>query len=310
MPSDTSNDLLQRGFAFAPSAAVAVLAVGALCVHVVRLRRRKRRELFSGPGSSQSDVVLLLQSRPMPYVTSSSPFTLKMETYLRMAGIPYEVDKSPELQIMAKSPTQKIPCIVYHGQVIPDSSRIIDFLRAEFGVFLDADLTAEEQAITTLVQRTLEGSLYFVALYYRWIEDAGFAYVLKNYLTDMPGLVKRFLFMHIRKAVSAQAFAQGISRYPPEYVATISERDVAAVAQMYGNDPNKVFFFGHDKPTSIDATVFGFVAGIVFIEFDNPTRQHFLHHPNLVRYAKRLMERYYPTLAQKAFSLLPSSSEY
>jgi glutathione S-transferase len=98
---------------------------------------------------------------------------MKVETWLRMAGIPYEpraIGGPP------KSTTGKVPYIERpDGSRLSDSTVIIDTLARERNVTLDDGLTAEERALSTAIQRTFEESLYFAVLYERWVDAAGWA---------------------------------------------------------------------------------------------------------------------------------------
>lgn len=52
-----------------------------------------------------------------------SPFVLKLETYLRMAKIPYEVDKTDPISVKGKS-----PWITLNGEHIADSQLCVEYL--------------------------------------------------------------------------------------------------------------------------------------------------------------------------------------
>lgn len=57
------------------------------------------------------------------YLPSVSPFVLKLETYLRFAKLPYEVDK-----VDIWGPKDKTPWVSYDGQLLADSQFIIELL--------------------------------------------------------------------------------------------------------------------------------------------------------------------------------------
>jgi glutathione S-transferase len=52
-------------------------------------------------------------------------------------------------------------------------------------------------------------------------------------------------------------------------------------------------YFCGDKPTTYDATVYAFAAGILCPAFDNEVRGHAETKPNLTSYANRLKEQYW-----------------
>jgi glutathione S-transferase len=86
-------------------------------------------------------------------VPNVSPFCCKLETWLRIAGLPYEVVDTPDPR---KGPKGKVPFIEDDGVRIGDSSLIIDHLVKTRGVDPDARLDAVQRATALLAQRTLE----------------------------------------------------------------------------------------------------------------------------------------------------------
>lgn len=127
-------------------------------------------------------------------VPSESPFCLKLETWLRMAGIAYE---SIAVGGPPKSKTGKVPCIEREdGSLLADSTAIIEVLTQERGITLDADRTPRQRAEMLLVQRTLEAHTYFVGLMQRWCDhwpqtrDAYFGEILgdEDYFFGSPGV--------------------------------------------------------------------------------------------------------------------------
>src|SRR5687768_4913060 len=110
--------------------------------------------------------IVLWQMRPLWGIPNPSPFCMKVETWLRMAGLPYE---AREIEGPPRSQSGKLPYIERpDGSLLWDSSVIIDTLTRERNVTLDAELSADQRAIGTLLQRTFEENLYFVAVYDRW----------------------------------------------------------------------------------------------------------------------------------------------
>src|SRR5207249_3083662 len=77
----------------------------------------------------------------------------KLETWLRIAQVPYEVVDTPDPR---KGPRGKLPFIEDAGVRIADTSVIVDHLVKTRGVNPDARLDDSQRAIALLVQRTLE----------------------------------------------------------------------------------------------------------------------------------------------------------
>ena len=83
--------------------------------------------------------VYLIQIPISPHVRSISPFALKLESWLRKNGIPFENRFSRHL-----NNRHQTPYIEYNGKVYPDSNLIIHFLKEEFKIDPDEHLSVEE----------------------------------------------------------------------------------------------------------------------------------------------------------------------
>ena len=94
-------------------------------------------------------------------IPNLSHFCCKLETYLRLADIPYQMVKS----IPTKAPKGKLPFIEDGNQSIADSDLIIQHLKQAYGDKLDADLTPSEKAISLSMQRLLEDHLFWITMY-------------------------------------------------------------------------------------------------------------------------------------------------
>ncbi len=103
-------------------------------------------------------------------IPNLSPFCCKLETWLRIAGVPYEIVETPDPR---KGPKRKLPFIEDSGVRIADTSIIIDHLKRTRDVDPDARLDASQRATALLVQRTLEEHYAFVVAYTHLVRDEG-----------------------------------------------------------------------------------------------------------------------------------------
>lgn len=97
-------------------------------------------------------------------IPNLSHFCCKLETYLRLAGIPYQMFES----IPPKAPQGKLPFIEEGDNKIADSDLIIRYLKQQYGDRLDTDLNPSQQAIRIAMQRLLEDHLFWITMYTRW----------------------------------------------------------------------------------------------------------------------------------------------
>ncbi|TSA11579.1 MAG: glutathione S-transferase family protein [Betaproteobacteria bacterium] len=217
---------------------------------------------------------------------NASPFCMKVETYLRMAGIDYATRYG---MYQLRAPKKKLPYIDDGGRIVADSHLIIDYLKSAYGDPLDATLTPAQRALGTVILRLLEDSLYWVLLYARWIAEPGWSMTRPAFFGKLPLPLRWFVPLLARRSLRQQLHAQGIGRHQPAEIYAIGSADIAALSQLLGEQP---FFLGAE-PSSIDAAAYAFLANILDVPLDMPLRQAALSHANLPAYCSRMRARYY-----------------
>jgi glutathione S-transferase len=220
----------------------------------------------------------------------ASPFVMKVETYLRMTGQKYEVVTGD----VRKAPRAQLPFVDIDGKRIPDSTAIVEHLEGLRPDKLDAHLSPKQRAVALAFKSMLEEYLYFGLLFMRWATDDGwtvFQPVLRTMLGSMgvPALMQGLVSKTARKQTVGRAKAQGIGRKPRAEVVATCTALVDALAEELGDHS---YFLG-DKPTTLDATVYAFAAGLLCPAFDNELRKHAAAKKNLVAYASRIHEKYW-----------------
>lgn len=226
----------------------------------------------------------LYQFRPLWGLPNFSPFCMKLETYLRLAGLPYEVVKGEHV---FNSPSGKLPYIRDRGRVVTDSSQIIDYLKAQYGDPLDERLTPAQRATALAFQRLVEESLYWAALYSRWLDARNWPSVRQAVFGHLSPPLRRLVPAMARAKLRRDARGQGIGRHGEDELYAIGCHDVDAVATALGEQP---YFLG-DAPTSIDATMFGFLANLIWVPLDSPIKRQAAKYPQLDAYCRRMWAR-------------------
>jgi glutathione S-transferase len=215
-----------------------------------------------------------------------SPFCMKVETYLRMIGEPYEV-KSANPQ---KAPKGKLPFIKDGGIVVSDSSLIVQHLVKTRGDKLDKGLSPQDRALAHLVRRTLEEGLYFCMVYARWVDEVGWGAGKAELFKDMPAIARALIPGVARRMIKKQVHSQGTGRHAPEDIYAMAAEDMDALAQILGDKP---YFLG-DSPTSVDATAYAFLALMLWSPLPEAVKAAVTKHANLVAYGERMKAKYYP----------------
>ena len=235
-------------------------------------------------------MIELYQFPPMWGLPNFSPFCLKLETWLRMANLPYQ---APKCGIpLGKAPKHKLPYIVDRGQSIGDSSLIIDYLKATYGDTLDNSLSPQQLAVSAAFLRLIEENLYWPVLYSRWLDPRNRQIIARKVFGRLPPLIRNLVPLLVRRKMRRDMLGQGIGRHGEAEMYAIGCRDLDAVALFLDDKP---FFWG-ETPTSIDAVVFGFIANLLWAPIDNPIKAHAARYPQLDAYCRRMWDRYYPEL--------------
>lgn len=234
-------------------------------------------------------MIKLYQFKPAFGLPNASPFCMKLETYLRMAGLAYECPRGADVR---KAPKGKLPYIEdseHGGKVVSDSSFIIDYLKQTYGDKLDAHLTERERAQALAIRRMFEENTYWAAIYSRWIEDAGFEKTRAVFFDGMPFPLKQIVPPLARRAIRAQFRGHGMGRHSREEIYAIGCQDIRAAAHLLGDQP---YFMG-ELPSSLDATAYAFLANVLWVPLASPLLDEAKRHANLEAYCQRMKARYF-----------------
>ena len=216
----------------------------------------------------------------------TSPFVIKTEVQLKMAGLAYErVSATPP-----QAPNGKLPYIDDHGEAVSDSTFIRAHVERKYSVDLDAGLDSRQRAQAWAIERLLEDHLYFAMVWFRWIDPDNFAKGPAHFADSAPEADRAQLRHDMQARKASDLHAQGIGRHAPERIAELGERSIDALAQLLGDKP---YLMG-ESPSGVDATAFGILASVLAPLFDTPLRRAVEVRPNLVAYVARMMQRHYP----------------
>jgi len=212
---------------------------------------------------------------------SASPFCIKLETYLKLTKIPYEIKITNDPR---PAPKGKLPFIKDGDKIIADTSLIIEYLKKTYGDKLDTNLTPEQKSIATAVQRLCEEHLYWLIVYDRWVADSGWKVINPVFFSILSGPIKWFLPNIIRKKQKKACYIQGIGRFSDEERFALGKQNIDAIVNLLGSKP---YFFG-DQPTSIDATLWGMITPLLNTPIPSKLREYAGNIPVLVEYDKRM----------------------
>jgi len=216
-----------------------------------------------------------------------SPFVVKIETYLRMADIPYE--KTSELSGLRKAPKGKLPFITDGNNTVADTEFIIAYLKDQHQVDLDRWLSKAAQRQAYLIRKSLDENMYWCLVYSRWAVDEVWSTYKKALFAKMPGLLRTLLPPVVRRGMMKTLKQQGVGRHSLDEVKIITHQTFSALSSILADQP---YFFG-EQPCSLDASVFAFIGGFIQIELETPFTALALQHNNLVDFCDRVRTTYF-----------------
>lgn len=255
----------------------------------------------------KEDHIYLVQFPRCGSIVSTSPFAIKLETWLRFTKLPY-TNVSNEFTI--GSVKGQIPFIELNGQQFADSQAVIEMLIEKYKIQIDAGLTERQQAEVRAFKVFIEESLQRVVVYDRSQDNTWFA-TPDGFIENLTG-IKRYGFQYfvngqIRKQLRDMLYAQGMGRNSPAEVDAIAKKNLTALSVLLGD---KNYLYG-DAPTTIDATLFGTLVSLYDPPLNSKEIKPFMESstPNLVAFIKRVKEEYWPDYEKLCKELLMNSTD-
>ena len=223
-------------------------------------------------------MLTLITFAPALGLRCPSPFGMKAETLLVMSGLSYE----RKFGDVRKAPRSKLPVLGDGDRLIPDTSHIQSYLEDEKGIDFDGHLNAKQLATATAFRRLVEEHLYFINVHFRWTENADS--VRDSFFKPIPKLMRGMIFNMVQKKLIKTLDLQGIGRHSRDEIIKLGIEDVQALAAQLGDNP---YFMGK-KISSVDASVYGALHGLIDCQHDTPIQQECHRHENLIAYTTRM----------------------
>jgi glutathione S-transferase len=212
-------------------------------------------------------------------VPDNNGYGLKVFAFLRLNGIAFRHEHVFDASV---APRGQLPYIVDGGETVGDSDTIIAHVIAKHRLTIDAALTKVQRDMSHLITRMLD-DLYWVMSYSRWKDERFWPAFRDALLRQHPSLTE----VGLRKAQEfnfQRYHFQGIGRYAPDAAYARGLADLQVLADLI---PANGYVHG-EKPTSIDAGVYGFIANIYFYDIETPLKQFVVSHANIVRHCRAI----------------------
>ncbi|CAG7728046.1 unnamed protein product [Allacma fusca] len=228
------------------------------------------------------DVVVLHHTKRGKTVPNLSPFALKLETYLRMANIPYQVDDT-----FPFGPKGKTPWVTLNGEHLADSQFILETLAKKYNKTI-GNYNEEQRALGHVSRITADEHLYWGMTTWRYVfgDPKDLSQVF-----DLPPAALTAFARATQKRVKTSSFYQGTGRHSLEEIFHLMKSNLRALSVILGK---KKFFLG-DEPSEVDCSIFGAVAQYLWGLPGAPYAE-FIHDelPNLEEYSIRMKEHFWP----------------
>ena len=231
--------------------------------------------------------VILHQLPPVKEIVSRSPQCLALETFLKMAKIPYANEYEDKAQDVTKETKGKIPYIEYKKKKVEGLKNCLNFLKEEFAVDTDKHLTPKEEAIAYAFRTMIEESTNWSLVYYRWVDNYGESKKMFSKLPPVLNVVSPKMFQNkCKKSIESHV----IGRHNREELYNIAEQDLSSLSAFL---EGKEYFMG-DRPVSFDAIVFGLLANFDYGTVNSP-QQTLIREKlsNLHAFCERMKEKFW-----------------
>jgi len=227
-------------------------------------------------------MIKLYKFGPAFGLRETGPFVLKLMTYMRLAGIPFEevVQGDPR-----KAPKKKIPYIEDGDKTIGDSTFIIKHLKSKFGDPLAEGFSAEQLAAGHALKVMLEERTYWAGMIYpRWVKTDHHNLIANTFFGEIPKFIRMPIFRTIAKGQKKAVDAHGIGRHTDAEIYGLGLDDVKTVEAFLGD---KKFILG-DRPAEVDATTYAFLSGMAADVFPTPIQTYIKSSETLDGYLSRM----------------------
>ena len=220
-------------------------------------------------------------------VVDASPFVVKVDLFMRMAGIEFESEN--DFNNLKKSPKGKLPFIEDNGKKVGDSAQILNYLTQTYHLSLDDHLTEQQKAQAMLATHCIDESLYWCLVYSRWIHEPTWQVIKEGFFSKLPIPIKWFLPSVIQKDVKKTLHRQGYGRHSMDELVDKSDQVFSSLSMILGDND---YFFG-DTPSSFDAVAYSILCEFISFDFENPFINKARQYDNLVAYCQRIEAKYY-----------------
>lgn len=231
-------------------------------------------------------MITLYKFGPAFGLPDASPFCIKAELLLKMAGLDYETN----LKGFNKAPYGKLPYINDDGETIADSSFIAWHIASKYGHDFNANLSARDAGVGWAVAKMCDEQLYWVVVYDRWVPDHNFEKGPKTFFTPVPALIRPLVIAMVRRGTKKSLKGHGIGRLEAGKIHELGRRGVDAVSDILGD---RKYMLG-DTVSLADASVYAMLHPMRSEMFETPMVAYIEAKKPLAAYLDRMTAEWFP----------------
>lgn len=238
-------------------------------------------------------MIMLSQSDRSPRLPSASPFCLKLESWLRLAGLPYTLMEAHEHQGSSKRALPRV--ISESGRTMEGLRRVMLHVRSEARTDPDSWLSTDERVFSQAVGHLYSDWLVPAMVWLGWVQEESWpglrAICLSQDGENLPAPADP-LRDHLNLRIDELAQREN----EREKVEELVLREIESLADFLGSKP---FFFG-DQPSSVDCTLFALMVVSASAPAESPLAQFAQSSYRIGDYVRRMITRLYPEMQAQA----------
>lgn len=231
-------------------------------------------------------MITLYKFGPAFGLPDASPFCIKTELLLKMAGLEYDTN----LKGFSKAPYGKLPYITDDGEVIADSTFIARHIANKHGHDFNAGLSARDAGVGWAIAKLCDEQLYWVVVYDRWVPDHNFENGPKNFFKPVPAPIRPVVTAMVRRATKKSLKGHGIGRLEADKIHDLGRMGVDAVADILGD---RQYMLG-DTVSLADASVYAMLHPMRSDMFETPMAAYIKGKKPLADYLDRMTGEWFP----------------
>ena len=162
---------------------------------------------------------------------------MKVRAVLAYKGVPYErvAVLGPSLmELLRRSKVRKVPALDIDGRLIVDSTDIAHEIERLFPEPAIVPTEPHLKGLSHALEDWSDEALYFLGLYFQWIEPRGKPMVRKAFGATPLGIAARLFY---QRRIAKQLRGQGTGRKSPAQISADLRHELDALTAILGEQP-------------------------------------------------------------------------